>query len=104
MPFSQVTTLYIANLVREKTFPKVRWIQGIKYFDSFNNFSSKQNLQQALKSQSNFSLVLFGKRQEIHKTAIEKSNNLNKIQQEGFFDSGTKQDNDRTWAGVSKSL
>ena len=41
--------------------------QGIEYFDSFNTFGSEQQLQQALKSWSNFSLVLFGKGQEKHK-------------------------------------
>ena len=35
--------------------------QGIAYFDSFNTFSSKQKLQKALKSWSNFGSVLFGK-------------------------------------------
>ena len=50
-----------------KTLPKAQRTQGIEYFDSFNNFISKQKLQQALKSWSNFSLVLFGKGREIHK-------------------------------------
>ena len=34
---------------------------GPEYSDSFNDFVSKQKLQQALKYWSNFSLVLFGK-------------------------------------------
>ena len=39
----------------EKTLPKAQRTQGIEYFDfdSFNNFSSKQKLQQALKSWTN---------------------------------------------------
>ena len=41
--------------------------QGID-FDLFNNFISKQKLQQALKAWSNFSLVLFGIGQKKHKT------------------------------------
>ena len=44
-----------------------------KYFDSFNNFISKQKLQQAFKSWSNFSLVLFGKGQEKHRTNFDKT-------------------------------
>ena len=47
------------------TLPKEQRIPGIKDFDSFNTFISKQKLQQASKSWSNFSLVLFGKGQEI---------------------------------------
>ena len=39
--------------------------KGIECFDSFNTFSSKQKLQQTLKSWSNFILVLFGKGREI---------------------------------------
>ena len=41
---------------------KINIAKCIEYFDSFNTFSSKQKLQQALKSWSNFSLVLFGQR------------------------------------------
>ena len=46
------------------TLPKAQRTQGIDYFDSFNTFCSKQKLQQALKSWSKFSLVLFAKVQE----------------------------------------
>ena len=35
--------------------------QGIEYFDSLNNFISKQKFQQALKYWSNFSLGLLPK-------------------------------------------
>ena len=52
----------------KKTLPKAQRIQGIEYFDSFNIFSSKQ--KPALKSWSNFSLVLFGKGQEKHQGGI----------------------------------
>ena len=45
---------------------------SIECFDSFNTFSSKQKLQSSLKSWSNFSLVLFGKRREIHRTTLTK--------------------------------
>ena len=37
-------------LAKEKNIAKDTTYQGIKYFDSFNTFSSKQKLQQALKS------------------------------------------------------
>ena len=43
------------------TLQKAQQTQDIVYFDSFNTFSSKQKLQQTLKSWSNFSSVLFGK-------------------------------------------
>ena len=36
----------------------------------FNNSISKQKLQQVLKSWSNFSLFIFGKGQEIHRTSL----------------------------------
>ena len=52
----------------KKTLPKAQRIQGIEYFDSFNIFSSEQ--KPALKSWSNFSLVLFGKGQEKHQGGI----------------------------------
>ena len=55
---------------RKKILPKVQRTQYIQYFNSFNTFISKQKLQQALKSWSNFSLVLFGKGQEIHRTTL----------------------------------
>ena len=51
-----------------KTLLKVQRTQVIEYFESFNTFSSKQKLQQALKSWSNFTLFLFGKGLEIHRT------------------------------------
>ena len=73
--------------VQHETLPKAQRTQGIEYFDSFNTFSSKQKLQQALKSWSNFSLFLFGKGPEIHKTTLTNtcnnfniSDNLSKIQ------------------------
>ena len=44
-----------------KLLPKAQQTQGIEYFDSFNIFGSKQKLQQALKSWSNFSLVCLPK-------------------------------------------
>ena len=47
---------------------KAQQAQGIEYFDSFNTFGSEQQLQQALKSWSNISLVLFDKGQEIRRT------------------------------------
>ena len=47
-----------------QTLPKAQRAQGIEYFDSFNIFGSKQKLQQALKSWSNFSLGLSGKGRE----------------------------------------
>ena len=49
---------------------KAQRTQEIEYFGSFNNFVSKQKLQQALKSMLHFSLVLFGKRQEHIKQKI----------------------------------
>ena len=50
---------------------------GIDYFDSL--FSSKQKLQQALKSWKNFSVVLFGKGREIRRTTLTNPrNNFNK--------------------------
>ena len=54
---------------------------GIKNFDSFNNFISKQKLQKALKSWSNVSLVLFAKGQEKHKTK-NPCNNFDKSTQQ----------------------
>ena len=55
--------------------------QGIiEYFDSFNTFSSKQKLQQALKSWSKFSLALFCKGGEIHRgTLTNPCNNWEKF-------------------------
>ena len=49
---------------------KAHRTQGIQYFDSFNNFSLKQKLQQALQSQSNLSLVLFGKERGKHRPTL----------------------------------
>ena len=43
------------------TYTNITNMENIEYFESFNNFSSKQKPQQALKSWSNFRLVLFGK-------------------------------------------
>ena len=65
--------------IYRKTLPKAQRTQGIEYFDLFNTFSSKQNLQKALKSCSNFSLALFGKGREILRTTLTNPcNNLNK--------------------------
>ena len=69
----------------KKTLPKAQRTQYIEYFDSFNTFSSKQKLQQALGSWPNFSLVLFGKGREIQLREIHVSiltnpcNNLREI-------------------------
>ena len=54
--------------VRNSTtnFPKAQQTQGNEFFDFFSSFDSKQKLQQALKSWSNFSLALFGKGRDIH--------------------------------------
>ena len=52
---------------QQQTLRKEQQAQGIENIDSFNTFSSKQKLQKALKSWSNFSLDLFGKGQEIYK-------------------------------------
>ena len=41
----------------EKTLPRAQRTQGIQYFDSFNTFSSKQKLQQALISSAWFCLA-----------------------------------------------
>ena len=60
-----------------KTLPKAQRTLGIEYFDSFNTSSSKQKFQQALKSWSNFSLVLFGREREIHRTTL--TNPCNKL-------------------------
>ena len=67
--FEQWTTIDHSNY-QVQTLPKAQRTQGIQYFDSFNTFSSKQKHKQALKSWSNFSLVLFGKEQEIYRTTL----------------------------------
>ena len=54
----------------KQTLPKAQRTQVIEYFDSFNTFSLKQKLQQALKSWSKFSFVFFGKGRKIHKTTL----------------------------------
>ena len=65
--------VYTKNIGRGTVDP------GIDYFDSFNAISSKQKLQQALKSWSNFSVVLFGKRREMRRTTLTNPrNNFNK--------------------------
>ena len=49
------------------TLPQAQRTQGIlKYFDSFNNFISRQTLQQALISWLNLSFVLFVKGRRKH--------------------------------------
>ena len=55
----------------KKTLPKAQQTQGIENFDPFTPCNSKKMLQQALKAWSNFSLVLFGQVQEIHRTYVE---------------------------------
>ena len=50
---------------------------SIEYFDTFNTFSPKQKLQQALKSWSNLDLVLFGREIRIT-TFTNPSSNFNK--------------------------
>ena len=47
--------------------------QGIEYFASFNTFSSKQTLKQALKNWSHFRLVLFSKGRKIQLVNFDKS-------------------------------
>ena len=69
------------GLLVNKTWKKAQRIQGIEYFDSFNTSSSKQKLQQALKSYSNFNLVLFGKGREIHGTKNPCKNSIKSILQ-----------------------
>ena len=54
--------------IRIKLLPTAQQTQGIEYFDSFDTFSSKQKLQQALKSLSNLSLAFFGKGRGMHTT------------------------------------
>ena len=61
------------ELILLHTFKTLTKAPRPKYFDSFNNFISKQKLQQAFKSWSNFSLVLFGKGQEKHRTNFDKT-------------------------------
>ena len=58
-----------------KNIAKTQRTRGIEYFDSLNTFSSKQKLQQVLKSWSNFSLVLFGNGQEIQSTTLTNPSN-----------------------------
>ena len=60
---SSDSPFYLINIAsKQQTLSKAQRTQHIDYFVSFNAFSSKQKLQQALKCWSNFSLVLFGKR------------------------------------------
>ena len=58
------TTVY---WLETQILPKAKQAQSIEYFDSFNILSSKQKLQQALKSWSNFSLGFFSQGREMHK-------------------------------------
>ena len=48
-----------------KTLLQAQRTQGIEYFDSFNTFSSKQKLQQALESWSNLSLLFWQRAKSI---------------------------------------
>ena len=70
--------LKFAMIYVKKTLLNARQTQGIEYFDSFDTFSSKQKLQQALKSWWNFSFVLFGKGRE-RTTLTNQHNNFKKI-------------------------
>ena len=71
------------NIAKGTSDPR-HWVVLNEYFDSeswmkFNTNSSKQKLVQTLKSLSNFSLVLVGKRREINRTTMKNpSNHLNK--------------------------
>ena len=58
---------------KEETQQNAQQTQGPEYFDSFNTPSSKHKLQQALKSQLNFSLVVFGEGREMHRNNFDKS-------------------------------
>ena len=49
-----MSSIYNWNIAK-----KAQRSQGTEYSDSFNTFSQKQKLLQAMKSWSNFSLVLF---------------------------------------------
>ena len=48
-PFTRVTIFWRRSFLVQ-TLPNAQRTQGIEYFESFNNFSSRQKLQQALKS------------------------------------------------------
>ena len=61
---------WVGVLGAVETLLKAQQTQGIEYFDSSNTFSSKQKLQQSLKSWSNFSLVSCGKVWEIQRTTL----------------------------------
>ena len=62
--------LNFCHLFGKKTLPKAQLTQGIEGVDSINIFRSKQKLQQALHSWSNFSLVLLGKEREMRRTTL----------------------------------
>ena len=59
----------IITLKIQKKLPEAHQTTCIEYFDSIT-FSSKQRLQQTLRSWSNFSLVLFDKEEDIHVTTF----------------------------------
>ena len=69
--FCQVFVPYKKNFAK----PKVQRTQGIEFFDSLITFCSKHKLQQALKSWSNLSFVLFGKGREIQRTTLTNPHN-----------------------------
>ena len=75
----KISHLLINPQDHQETLPKAQRIQGIEYSDTYNTFSSKQKLQETLKSWSNFSFVLFGKRREMHRTTLKNPcNNFDK--------------------------
>ena len=75
----KISHLLINRQDHQETLPKAKRIQGIEYSDIFNTFSSKQKLQQTLKSWPNFSFVLFGKRREMYRTTLTNTcNNFDK--------------------------
>ena len=53
-----------------KTLTNTQRTPGIEYFDVFNNFASKSNLQQAFKSYFIFQLNFVGRGRKIHRTPL----------------------------------
>ena len=86
--------------ISQKTLLKAQRTQGIEYFDSFNTFSSKQKLQQALKSWSNFRLVCSAK-EEIHRLLFcSDINNMSLLCCSGINNIAVKTDN--SWLGKER--
>ena len=74
---NEIKIKYKDKAIKE-TLPKAERTHGVGYFDSLNKFRSKQQLK-ALKPWSNFSFILLGKEQEIHRTTLTNPcNNLEK--------------------------